>query len=141
VAEAAGITDKTPTAERATALKGKTIAIQGVGSIIHAWERYVANIGGLDVENDVRIAPMDPPAMLPALENKAIDVYATSMPFTTQAVVRGSAIMLISAVLDAPELLPFAYGLIYTRPETCQTKRDTDHGRRRCRWPRCLIRY
>lgn len=124
VAEAAGITDKTPTAERAKALKGKTIAIQGVGSIIHAWQRYVANLGGLDVENDVRIAPMDPPAMLPALENKAVDGYATSMPFTTQAVVKGSAIMLVSAVTDAPELLPFAYGLIYTRPETCQTKRE-----------------
>lgn len=124
VAEAAGITDKTPLAERAKALKGRTIAIQGVGSIIHAWQRYVANLGGLDVENDVRIAPMDPAAMLPALQNKAVDGYATSMPFTTQAVVKGDAIMLVSAVTDAPELLPFAYGLIYTRPETCRTKRD-----------------
>jgi len=124
VAEAAGITDKTPPAERAKALKGRTIAIQGVGSIVHAWQRYVAGLGGLDVENDVRIAPMDPPAMLPALENKAVDGYATSMPFTTQSVVKGSAIMLLSAVTDAPELLPFAYGLIYTRPETCRTKRD-----------------
>ena len=124
VADAAGITDQTPTAERAKAIKGKTIAVQGVGSIIHAWQRYVANLGGLDVENDVRIAPMDPPAMLPALENRAVDGYATSMPFTTQAVVKGSAIMLVSAVTDAPELLPFAYGLIYTRPETCKTKRE-----------------
>jgi ABC-type nitrate/sulfonate/bicarbonate transport system substrate-binding protein len=72
----------------------------------------------------VRIAPMDPPAMLPALENKAVDGYATSMPFTTQAVVKGAAVMLVSAVSDAPELLPFAYGLIYTRPETCQAKRE-----------------
>jgi len=124
VAEAAGLTDKMPLPERAKVLKGKTIAIQGVGSIVHAWQRYVANLGGLDVENDVRIAPMDPPAMLPALENKAIDGYATSMPFTTQSVVKGSAVMLMSAVSDAPELLPFAYGLIYTRPETCQAKRE-----------------
>lgn len=124
VADAAGITDKTPVAERAKALKGKTIAIQGVGSIIHAWQRYVANLGGLDVENDVRIAPMDPPAMFPALENKAVDGYATSMPFTTQAVIKGSAIMLASSTFDAPELLPFAYGLIYTRPEVCKEKRE-----------------
>ena len=103
--------------DRAKALKGKTIGIQGVGSIVHAWERLVVNRGGLDVEKDVRIAPMDPPAMLPALDNKAIDGYATSMPFTTQAVVKGHAIMLASAATDAPELLPFAYGLIYTRPE------------------------
>src|SRR5207253_708794 len=61
VAEAAGINDKMPLAERAKALKGKTIGIQGVGSIVHAWERLVAARGGLDVEKDVRIAPMEPP--------------------------------------------------------------------------------
>ena len=64
VADAAGITDQTPLAERAKALKGKTIAIQGVGSIVHAWERLVVHRGGLDIEKDVRIAPMDPPGML-----------------------------------------------------------------------------
>ena len=124
VAEAAGITDKTSPVDRAKALKGKTIAIQGVGSIVHAWQRYVANRGGLDVENDVRIAPMDPPAMFPALESKQIDGYATSMPFTTQAIVKGAAIMLASSTFDAPELLPFAYALVYTRPEVCKEKRD-----------------
>ena len=124
VAEAAGITDKTPLAERAKAMKGKTIAIQGVGSIVHAWQRLVAHRGGLDLEKDVRIAPMDPPAMLPALENKAIDGYATSMPFTTQAIVKGSAVMLASAASDAPDLVPFAYGLVYAKPETCRDKRE-----------------
>ncbi len=124
VAERLGITDKMPVVERAKRLKGTTIAIQGVGSIIHAWERYVVARGGLDVEQDVRIAPMDPPAMYPALQNKAIDGYATSMPFTTQAVVKGDAIMLASSVFDAPELVPFAYALVYTRPEVCQQKRE-----------------
>lgn len=124
VADAAGITDKTSPAERAKALKGKTIGIQGVGSIVHAWQRYVTSRAGLDVEKDVRIAPMDPPAMFPALENKAIDGYATSMPFTTQAVVKGSAVMLASSTFDAPELIPFAYGLIYTRPEVCKAKHE-----------------
>ena len=46
VADAAGITEKTPFAERAKALKGKTIGIQGVGSIVHAWERLVAIAAG-----------------------------------------------------------------------------------------------
>ena len=124
VAEAAGITDKTPVADRAKALKGKTIAIQGVGSIVHAWQRYVTSRAGLDVENDVRIAPMQPPEMFPALQNKTIDGYTTSMPFTTQAIVKGAAIMLASSTFDAPELLPFAYALVYTRPEMCKEKRD-----------------
>ena len=111
VADAAGITEKTPFAERAKALKGKTIGIQGVGSIVHAWERLVVNRGGLDVEKDVRIAPMDPPGMLAGLQTKALDGFATSLPFTTEAVVKGAAVMLASGASDAPDLLPFAYGL------------------------------
>jgi NitT/TauT family transport system substrate-binding protein len=124
VADAAGITDKTPLAERAKALKGKTIGIQGVGSIVHAWERLVVNRGGLDVEKDVRIAPMDPPGMLAGLQTKALDGFATSLPFTTEAVVKGAAVMLASGATDAPDLLPFAYGLVYTRPDMCSKERE-----------------
>jgi NitT/TauT family transport system substrate-binding protein len=124
VAAAAGITAGMPLSERAKALKGKTIAIQGVGSIVHAWERLVASRGGLDVEKDVRIAPMDPPGMLAALDTRQVDGYATSLPFTTEAVVRDKAVMLASAVGDAPDLLPFAYGLVYTRPDMCVKQRE-----------------
>jgi NitT/TauT family transport system substrate-binding protein len=124
VAEATGFNDKMSLAERAKLLKGKTIAIQGVGSIIHAWERLVAHRGGLDVETDVRIAPMDPPAMLPALLTKSVDGFATSLPFTTQAVLKGDAVMFASGTNAAPDLLPFAYGLVYTKPETCKQNRD-----------------
>jgi NitT/TauT family transport system substrate-binding protein len=124
VADKVGITEQMPATERAKRLKGLTIGIQGVGSIVHAWQRYVVASAGLDVENDVRIAPMDPPAMLPAMENKAIDGYTTSMPFTTAATVGGKAVMVRSSVTDAPELLPFAYALVYTLPEQCQKNRE-----------------
>lgn len=124
IAQAAGVTETTPFAARAKALRGRTVGIQGVNSIVHAWQRLVANRGGLDIEEDVRIAPMDPSAMRAALETKAIDGYATSLPFTTEAVVKGNAVMLASAVSDAPDLLPFAYGLIYTRPDTCTKARE-----------------
>src|SRR5262249_9121407 len=46
VADAAGLNDKTSLAERARLMKGRTIAIQGVGSIVHAWQRLVAHRGG-----------------------------------------------------------------------------------------------
>jgi ABC-type nitrate/sulfonate/bicarbonate transport system substrate-binding protein len=32
--------------------------------------------------------------------------------------------MLASAVTDAPDLLPFAYGLVYTKPDTCTKARE-----------------
>ncbi len=124
VAEAAGINDKMPLAERAKVLKGKTIGIQGVGSIIHAWERLVVNRGGLDIEKDVRIAPMDPPGMLAGLQTKQLDGFATSLPYTTDAVVKGAAVMLASGTVDAPDLLPFAYGLVYARPDKCTKERE-----------------
>jgi NitT/TauT family transport system substrate-binding protein len=124
VAERLGITDKTRIAERAQKLKGLTIAIQGVGSAIHAWTRFLADKGGLDIENDVRIAPMDPPAMLPALTSKAIDGFSTAMPFTTQAVLKGEAVMLASGVGDVPDVLPIAYNIIYTRAGVCEEKRE-----------------
>jgi ABC-type nitrate/sulfonate/bicarbonate transport system substrate-binding protein len=121
VYDALKVEDGMSLAKRAKLLKGKTIAIQGVGSIIHAWERFVVARGGLDPENDVRIAPMDPPAMLGALQTKAVDGFATSLPFTTEAVVKGSAVMFASAAQGAaPDLVPFPYGIIMTKPETCQ---------------------
>jgi hypothetical protein len=46
------------------------------------------------------------------------------MPFTTQAIVKGAAVMVASSTFDAPELLPFAYALVYTRPNFCVEKRD-----------------
>ena len=119
------INDTMSLAERAKLLKGTTIAIQGVGSIINAWERFVAVRGGLDPETDVRIAPMEPSAMLAALETKAVDGFTTSMPITTQAVMKGDAVLFASAARgDAPELIPFAYGLLVTKPATCQANRD-----------------
>jgi ABC-type nitrate/sulfonate/bicarbonate transport system substrate-binding protein len=124
VADAAGFTDKMSMADRGKLLKGKTIAIQGVGSIVHAWPRYVAGVGGLDIESDMRIAPMDPPAMLPALESKAVDGYATTSPYTTQAVAKGVAVMLASATFDAPELHPFSNAILYGRADLCKEKRD-----------------
>lgn len=123
------ITSNMTLAQRARLLKGKTIAIQGVGSIIHAWERLVAARGGLNPETDVRIAPMNPPAMLGALQTKAVDGFATSLPYTTEAVLRGDAVMFASAAEGAaPDIIPFSYGLVTTKPSTCAA--DPDKCRR-----------
>jgi len=121
IAEAAGITDKTPVDERLKVLKGKTIAVQGIGSIIHAMQRLTARRVGLDPDNDVRVAPMNPPQMLPALVSKQIDGFATSLPYTTEAVYKGNAIMLASGpAADLPEYVPMDYVVLQTRPEVCE---------------------
>jgi ABC-type nitrate/sulfonate/bicarbonate transport system substrate-binding protein len=67
---------------------------------------------------------MDPPGMLAGLQTKQLDGFATSLPYTTEAVVKGQAVMLASGTVDAPDLLPFAYGLIYTRQDMCAKQRE-----------------
>jgi ABC-type nitrate/sulfonate/bicarbonate transport system substrate-binding protein len=124
VAEAMKFSDKMTLAERGKLLKGRTIAIQGVGTIVHAWPRLLAARGGLDPEADMRIAPMEPPSMLAALETKAVEGFATSLPYTTDAVLRGAAVMFASAARgDAPDILPFGGLLIEVKPETCRADR------------------
>ena len=125
VAAAAGITEKSSFADRAKALNGKTIGIQGVGSIVHAWERLVASRGGLDVEKDVRIAPMDPPAMLPALgeqgDRRLRDVAAVHHASGEQG--RGH-----HAGERRRRMRPTSFrlptDLVQTKPETCQQNRE-----------------
>ncbi|HXQ52272.1 MAG TPA: ABC transporter substrate-binding protein [Stellaceae bacterium] len=125
VYEAMKANDQMTLAERGKLLKDKTIAIQGVGSIVHAWPRLVAARGGLDPENDMRIAPMEPPSMLPALLTKAVDGFATSLPYTTDAVLSGAAMMYASAPQGAaPDILPFAAALVETKPDTCKADPD-----------------
>ncbi|MGH9240042.1 MAG: ABC transporter substrate-binding protein [Vicinamibacterales bacterium] len=128
IAEQRGISDQLSLNARAARLRGLTIGVQGVGSVVHAWQRYVVHHGGLDVDRDVRIAPMDAASMLPAMRRHTIDGFVTSPPFTTQALVEGDAVMLASAVTDAPALLPFAYGLIYATPDTCRRRAAVCRG-------------
>lgn len=124
VAEAAGIKPGMTLAERAKALRGKTIAIDGVQSAVHAFMMLIARKGGVDPEKDIRLSPMAPASMLPALANKGIDGYAASLPWTTQALARGDAVMLASGPRgDLPEYTPSAYIVVATRPGVCQERR------------------
>jgi len=124
LADAAGIKEGTTAAERAKALKGKTVAVQGIGSIVHAMQRLVARMGGLDPDKDMTVVSMEPPAMVAALKSKQIDAYATSMPFTTQSIVEGNSVIIASGPDgDLPAYTPTAYAVLYTRPEVCVKER------------------
>jgi len=120
VASRAGITEETPFAERIKAIKGGTVAVQGTGTIVHSIERLVVRKAGLDPDADVKVIAMEPQAMLPALMAKRIDGFATSPPFTTEAVIKGDAILLASGPRgDLADYIPFDYVILQTRPELC----------------------
>lgn len=125
VAEAAGIRPDMSVAEKAKALRGKTIGIDGVQSVIHAFTMLVARKGGVDPEKDMRVSPMAPSSMPAALANKSVDGYATSLPWTTMSVENGAAIMLASGPTpDLPEFVPYAYMVVMTRAEVCRDNRE-----------------
>ncbi|MGH7033093.1 MAG: ABC transporter substrate-binding protein, partial [Stellaceae bacterium] len=58
-ADAAHFDPKAPLAERAKILKGKTIGIDAMQSVVHSIVRVVAKAGGLDPES-VTVTPMQP---------------------------------------------------------------------------------
>jgi NitT/TauT family transport system substrate-binding protein len=116
---------KRPAEQRGRSLKGARIAVDAVNSVVHGYVRYAARRAGLDPERDLTIAPMQPPSMLAALKAGRIDGYAMSRPWPTMATHEGLATVVVTGPGgDFPELNPFNYNLIITRPGFCVEKAD-----------------
>jgi NitT/TauT family transport system substrate-binding protein len=124
VADAAHFNPEAPLAERAKILKGKIIAIDGVATNLHAYAQLVALRGGLDPDKDMQFAPMASTNMPAALKSRAIDAFTASLPWTIDAVQSGAAVMVASSPRgDLPEMLPFNYAVLMTRPSLCSDQR------------------
>jgi len=119
-ASAAGITEKSPIEKKAQALRGKKIAVDSFNSVVHAFLRYVARKGGVDPEKEITVTSAQGPVMLASLKSGAIDGFTLSLPFPLIPVHEGTAIRLASGPRgDFPDLQPFAYIVIVTRPDYC----------------------
>jgi NitT/TauT family transport system substrate-binding protein len=120
---AAGFDPKASLEKRVQALRGRTIAVDSVNSIIHAYVRFIARRGGFDPE-EIRIAVMQPPNMVVSLKTKAIDGFAMAPPWTHQPVLDGDAVMIASGPDGDPaDLIPFVNTAVATKPETCERRR------------------
>lgn len=120
LAEKAGFDPKAPLEKRAQVLKGKTIAVDSVNSVIDAYLGLLAKRGGF-THDDIHVAPMEPPAMISAFAAKQIDGFAMSLPWTQVPVVEGSAVMIASGPDgDTIGLDPFANTVVAVKPATCE---------------------
>jgi ABC-type nitrate/sulfonate/bicarbonate transport system substrate-binding protein len=120
LAQQSGLTAKSSVEDRARALKGKTIAVDGVNSIIHGYLKYVLEKAGLDPERDVTVTPMAPSAMTSSLMSKRIDAFVMGSPWTTQAE-REGAVMWISAPRgDLDEMKPLTMTVVMARSGYCE---------------------
>jgi ABC-type nitrate/sulfonate/bicarbonate transport system substrate-binding protein len=113
-------------AKRAAVLKGAKIAVDAPNTIVHGYVRYAARAAGLDPDRDVTVSPMQPPAMLQALKSGQVDGFAMSRPWASMVRRDGTAVLLASSPQgDFPEINPFGYNLIITRPGVCEAKPTT----------------
>ncbi|HWE72628.1 MAG TPA: ABC transporter substrate-binding protein [Stellaceae bacterium] len=123
IAEAGGFDPKASFEKRGALLKGRTIAADATGSLIHGYVLLMAKRAGLD-PSSVQVAFMQPPNMLAAFQTKQIDGFAMSPPWPLVPVLKGDAVMLASGPDGEPaDLAPFANNVVIARPDTCQQRR------------------
>src|SRR5262245_6688273 len=125
---ATGFDPKAPVEQRVKALRGRTIAVDAINSVIHAYVRYLAKRAGFDPE-EIRIAVLQPPNMLAALQTKQVDGFAMAPPWVQKPLLDGDAVMVASGPDGDPaELAPFANTLVATKPDTCAKRKALCEG-------------
>jgi ABC-type nitrate/sulfonate/bicarbonate transport system substrate-binding protein len=123
VADAAGFDPTATLAIRAKTLKGRTIAVGGIGSIADAFLKVIAHEGGLDA-NQIVTTPMSAAEFTPAFAQHKIDGFVFGSPFAQQAVVDGTGVVIADNTKPLiPDLSPSAAGLLVTRPAYCGEQR------------------
>jgi ABC-type nitrate/sulfonate/bicarbonate transport system substrate-binding protein len=124
MATSGGYDAKSPLEKRGTLLKGRTIAVDSINSMIHAYVRLVAARSGLNPD-DIRVAPMAPNSMLAAFQSKQIDGYAMSLPWPQKAVQDGEALLIASGPDGEPgDMIPFGHNMIVAKQETCEKRKS-----------------
>jgi NitT/TauT family transport system substrate-binding protein len=124
VAEAAGLDKNAPLATRAKILKGKTIAVGGIGSIADAFLKVIAHEGGVDA-NQVTVAAMGAGEFMPAFVQKKIDGFVFGPPFPQQVEIDGTGVIVADnskPLID--DLSPSAAGMLATRAGYCDDHRS-----------------
>jgi len=120
IAEAAHFDANGTIAERGKVLKGRTIAIGGVGAIPDIVLKVIAKDAGLDPKADVVATPMQPPEFMAAFATKKIDGFANSPPFVEQVVSDGTGVLVSDSRKGEPkEFSPVSAALLMTRGDFC----------------------
>jgi NitT/TauT family transport system substrate-binding protein len=122
VAQAKGITEKSPLVDKLKALRGLTIGSTQPGSLTANLAAYTLRKAGLVPQQDANVIPVGSGlTWLAALEQRKVDVALMSPPLPDTAVARGFAILLIdNARGEDPALAEFLQQVFVTRPDVIQ---------------------
>jgi ABC-type nitrate/sulfonate/bicarbonate transport system substrate-binding protein len=124
IADAAHFDPLAPLALRAQVLKGRTIAVGGVGAIPDIVLKVVAKEAGI-APDQIVATPMQPPEFMAAFERKAIDGFSNSPPFIQQVVQAGTGVIVSDAAKGEPtQFSPVSAALLLTRAHYCDEHRS-----------------
>jgi ABC-type nitrate/sulfonate/bicarbonate transport system substrate-binding protein len=121
---AAGLDPKAPLDKRIQILRGRTIAVDSINSVIHAYLLLLARRAGVNPD-DIRVAPMAPNNTMAAYQTRQIDGFTMSMPWPLQPVLDGSAVVIASGSDGDPaDMYPFGHNIFVAKPETCERRKS-----------------
>jgi len=124
IAAAAGFDPKATLEKRVQVLRGRTMAVDSINSVIHAYVLLLARRAGYDPD-DIRIAPMAPNNAIAAFQTRQVDGFAMSMPWPLQPVLEGNAVVIASGSDgDPPDMYPFGHNVFVAKPETCERRKS-----------------
>ena len=124
IADAAHFDPKAPLSVRAKIMQGRTMGIDAVNSIVHAYLRAVAKAGGIDAES-IQVAPLAPPDTMAAFSRHALDGFVAGTPWPQQVLQNGTAVVVASPMLGDPDwIAPNGSGVVITRPQVCAEHRS-----------------
>src|SRR5258705_1499467 len=111
ISASAGFDPQAPPERPAQVMRSRTIAVDSINSVIHAYVLLLARRAGYSPD-DIRIAPMAPNSAIAAFQTRQVDGFAMSMPWPLQAVLDGSAVVIASGSDgDPPDMYPFAHNI------------------------------
>jgi NitT/TauT family transport system substrate-binding protein len=121
---AGGFDPKAPLDKRVQLLRGRTIAVDSINSVIHAYLLLLARRAGMSGD-DIRVAPMAPNNTMAAYQTRQIDGFTMSMPWPLQPVLDGSAVVIASGSDGDPaDMIPFGHNIFVAKPETCDRRKS-----------------
>ncbi len=124
IADAGHFDPRAPLAVRARLMQGKTMGIDAINSVVHAYLRAVAKAGGIDPES-ITVAPLGLPDTMAAFARHALDGFVAGTPWPQQAVQNGTGVVIASPINGDPDwIAPNGSGVIVTRPQFCVEHRS-----------------
>lgn len=124
IADAAHFDPAAPLATRGKILESRTIAVGGTAAIPDIVLKVVAKLSGVP-HDGITAPPMVPTEFMAAFSRGAIDGFVSGPPFTQQALIDGSGVLVSDSAKGEPvQYSPVSSALLLARADFCPAHRS-----------------